>query len=143
MMMPGGQAAVHEGDHRPADDGFAGVDASFVVPDQAPAAQEPGEGPFHDPAAGQWLEAADVVRAADDVEDDSQVLGGPVGEVAGVAAVGPDPCQVPEVLLCRGQKGPGGVPVGRGCGGDLHVQEESEGVGEQVPLAAVDLMGES
>lgn len=62
------------------------------------------------------------------------------GEVAGVAAAGPDPCQAPEVLLCRGQKGPGGVPVGRGCGGDLHVQEESEGVGEQVPLAAVDLI---
>ena len=36
MMMPGGQAAVHECDHRPADDGFAGVGASFVVPDQAP-----------------------------------------------------------------------------------------------------------
>ncbi|GGQ01362.1 hypothetical protein ACFFKE_00755 [Streptomyces mutabilis] len=39
----GGQAAAHEHGHRPQDDGFAGVGATFVVADQAPAAQKPGE----------------------------------------------------------------------------------------------------
>jgi hypothetical protein len=99
-----GQAAAHEHGHRPQNDGFAGLGAPFVVTDQAPAAQEPGEGSFDDPAAGQDLKALDVVAAADDVEDDSEVLGGPVGEVAGVTAVGPDPRQPPEVFLCSGSR---------------------------------------
>lgn len=67
----GRKAAAHEHGHRPQDDGFTGVGAPLVVTDQAPAAQAPGERPFHDPAAGQHLEATDVVAAADDVENDS------------------------------------------------------------------------
>jgi hypothetical protein len=35
---------------------------------------------FRDPAAGQDLKAAGIVPAADDVENESEVLGGPVGE---------------------------------------------------------------
>lgn len=36
------------------------------------------------------LESLDAVRTADDVQDQAEVLTGPVGEVAGAAAVGPD-----------------------------------------------------
>ncbi|MEU1668711.1 hypothetical protein ABZ547_35040 [Streptomyces sparsogenes] len=46
----------------------------------------------------------DVVAAADDVEDESELLGGPVGEVAGVTAVGPDPHQPLEVILGWGSR---------------------------------------
>lgn len=84
--------------------------------------------------------AADVVAAADDVEDDSRVLDGPVGEVAGLTAVGPDPHQPPEMILRRGQQAAGGVPVGRGRRRDQHGQKQSQGVGEQVPLAPVDFL---
>lgn len=97
-----------------------------MVPNQAPTAQNPGEGPFDDPAAGQWLEAADVLAAADDVEDDPEMPGGPVGEVAGVAAVGPDSRQPPEAARSLWQKFPGAVPVGHGHRCDQHGQEKSE-----------------
>ncbi len=69
----------HKCDHRPADDGFAGVGAALIVPDQASAAQKPGKGPLDDPASGQSLEASDVLAPADEAE----VPAGPVGEVAG------------------------------------------------------------
>ncbi|BBC91400.1 hypothetical protein SRO_0224 [Streptomyces rochei] len=97
-----------------------------MVPNQAPTAQNPGEEPFDDPAAGQWLEAADVLAAADDVEDDPEMPGGPVGEVAGVAAVGPDSRQPPEAARSLWQKFPGAVPVGHGHRCDQHGQEKSE-----------------
>lgn len=71
------------------------------------------------------------------------MLAGPVGEVAGVAAFGPDPGQPPEAVGRRLQKGPGAVPIGHGRRCDQHGQEKSERVGEQVPLATVDLMGGS
>lgn len=138
--MPGGQAAAHECGHRPPDDSFAGVGAPFVVTDQAPDAQEPGEGSFHDPTAGQDLKAADVVTAANDVENNSEVLGSPVLEVTAVAAVGPDPREPRQALPCCGQQDAGGIPVGRGRRRDQHGQQESEGVGEHVPLTSVDLL---
>src|SRR5690606_4564031 len=103
-MRSCGQAAAHQGDHRPADDGFARVGAAFVVPDQAAAAQKPRKGPLHDPAAGKGLEASDVFTAAGDVEDEAEVLAGPGGEVAGVAAVSADPGQPPEAAGRRWQK---------------------------------------
>ncbi|GAA3131334.1 hypothetical protein GCM10017687_53660 [Streptomyces echinatus] len=59
--------------------------------------------------------------------------------MAGVAVVGPEVRQPPKVLLRRGQQNAGGVPVGRGGRRDQHGQQESERVGEQVPLAPVDL----
>jgi len=139
MLVLGGQPAAHECGHRPPDDSFAGVGAPFVVTDQAPTAQEPGKGSFHDPAAGQDLKAAYIVAAADDVEDESEVLGGPVLEVAAVAAVGPDQRESRKVAPRRGQQDAGGIPVGRGRRRDQHVQQESERVGEQVPLPSVDL----
>lgn len=74
------------------------------------------------------------------VEELEAELGGPVGEVAGVTAVGPDPREPPEAALRRGQQDAGGVSVGRGGRRDQHAQEESEGVGEQVALASVDLL---
>lgn len=79
-MMLGGQAAGHERGHRPQDEGLAGVGAPLVVTDQTPAAQEPGKGSFHDPTAGQDLKACDIVAAADDVKNNSEVRRGPVGE---------------------------------------------------------------
>lgn len=74
--MLDGQPAAREHGHRPQNDGFAGLGAPFVVTDQAPTAQEPGEGSIDDPAAGQDLKTLDVVAAADDVEDDSEVRAG-------------------------------------------------------------------
>lgn len=110
--MLGGRAAAHEHGDRPRDDGLAGVGASLVITDQAPAAQEPGEGSFDAPAAGQHLEGSGLVAAADDVEDQSEVLNGPVGEMVGVIAVAPDQRQPPEVTLGCGQQNAGRVLVG-------------------------------
>ncbi|MFE1246563.1 hypothetical protein [Streptomyces sp. NPDC058766] len=78
---PGCRAAAHEHGHRPQDDGFAGVGAPLVVPDQAPVARAPGEGSFHDPAAGQDLEAAGVVAAADDAGGSAERCRAPIDEM--------------------------------------------------------------
>lgn len=40
-----------------------------------------------------------------DVEDDFELCRTPVDELAGVATVGPYPCQPPEAALGRGQQG--------------------------------------
>lgn len=114
MFVPSGQTAAHQRSHRPQDAGSAGFGAPLVVTAQTPAGQEPGKDSFHDPAAGQDRKTGDVVTAADDVEDEAEMPGGPILEVAGVTAVGPDPRQPPQAGLRRCQQDPGGVQVGRG-----------------------------
>lgn len=49
------------------------------------------------------METLDVLAATDEVEDEPEVLKGPVGEVAGVAAVGSDPRQTPEAVGAAGR----------------------------------------
>lgn len=137
--MPGGETAAHEPGHRPQDGTFTGVGASLADADQVPAAQEPGEGPLHDPAAGQGLETLGVVAATNDVKSHPRCWAAPVGEVAGVTAVGPDAGKAPEPLFACGQQDSGGVPVGRGRGRDQDVQDESKGVGKRMPPAIIDL----
>jgi hypothetical protein len=44
----------------------------------------------------------------------SEVLGTPVGEVAGVTSVGPGACRPPEAAACRREQDPRDISVGRG-----------------------------
>src|SRR5215468_6493313 len=69
-----GQAAGHQGDHGPQDHGFVAGGPVLVVADGAPVLADPGEGPLHDPAAGQHLEGVPVALG-DDLECHLQGLG--------------------------------------------------------------------
>lgn len=66
------------------------VREALVVPVQAPAAHQSGQGPFDDPAAGKDLEGALPGGLLHDLHHDAQVPQGEGHEFAGVAAVGPD-----------------------------------------------------
>lgn len=97
-----------------------------------------GEEPLHDPALGQHDEAAHVVTALDDRQDQGEDGEAVFDEAVGVAAVGPDQGQP----LVRGGD-PGEQDVGGGAvadvrRGDHHPQQQAEGVGHYVVLAAVD-----
>ena len=77
-----GQAACHQGDHGPQDHGFVAGREAFVVADSAAVLADPGEGPLHDPPAGQDLEGVRLAPG-DDLEVHLQGRG-PAGELAGV-----------------------------------------------------------
>ena len=62
----------------------------LIVADEAAVLEDPGEGPLDHPASWQHLEAFGVGAAADDLEGDVGLVGGPLHEAAGVAAIGED-----------------------------------------------------
>jgi hypothetical protein len=60
---------------------FLGVGAAgFVVPPQPPAAGQPAEGSLNHPAAGQDVEAVDVVAALDHLQAHAEFVVGPVDQ---------------------------------------------------------------
>lgn len=62
----------------------------LVVADEASVLEDPGEGPLDHPAPRHHLEAFDVGAAADDLQGDVGLFGGPMNEATGVAAIGKD-----------------------------------------------------
>src|SRR5271170_615388 len=61
--------------HGDEDHGVRDVDALLVVAHEASPTGHPAEGPFHDPATGQNLEAFLVIGSADDFDDEIEVGG--------------------------------------------------------------------
>ena len=80
---------------------------AFVVADAAPVSADPGQRPFDDPASGQHNESGYVVTAFDDLDGQVKRGAGPVQELAGVAAVGPDE---PDPVTRRGCSSSGVAP---------------------------------
>lgn len=68
-----GNSSEGEASHSDIDPGLGGVDALFVVTDEAAPSGEPAEGALHDPAARHDLKARLVVEVADDLDDESLV----------------------------------------------------------------------
>ena len=132
-----GQAGGHEGGHSPQDHGFMAGREAFVVADGAAVLADPGEGPLHDPPAGQDLEGVRLAPG-DDLEVHRQA-GGPAGELAGVDGVRPDQADAAAGAVQVPQQRPGRVAVLDGGGGDQHDQQQAHRVHGDVPLAAVIL----
>ena len=110
----------------------------LVVPDEAAALDDPGEGALHDPAPADDDEALHPRHAADDFKDDMGLVPRPGDQLAGVAAVGED-------ALDEGETPPGPLqdalrPVAVLDVGavDLDREQPAVGVGQNVPLAPVD-----
>ena len=94
-----GQAACHEGDHGPQDQGFVAGREAFVVADGPAVLADPGERPLYDPPAGQDLEGVRIAPG-----DDLQVHlhgRGPAAEPAGVDGIGPDQADAAAQTLRR------------------------------------------
>ncbi|MGC0407554.1 hypothetical protein RKD31_000797 [Streptomyces sp. SAI-163] len=136
-----GEAAGHEVDGGELDHGCRSVGVGFVVAGQAAVVHEPADGAFDDPAAGLDVEAAGGGVALDDLEIDAEV-GGVFDGFGLVAVVGPGFGDGGMACGDVGEElGAGGGVVDAG-GGDGDGQEKAEGVGDDVPFASDDLMGD-
>ncbi len=112
---------------------------AFVVPGQAAVGGEPGEGPLDRPAARDDREPALVGGFAHDVQRGAQDRGGPVEQPAGEPGVGEDEPH-PGAQIGVEQDGFGPVAVLHAGGEDHHAQQQAQGVGDDEPLAPVDLL---
>ncbi len=137
-----GETAGHEVGHGDVDHGFRACGKGFVITGESAVEHEPAVGPLHCPAFRDRCESPAPGGALDDFEVDAEG-GGVLEEVFAVAGVDPD-------LADRGMGGRCLVEEGLACGGVLDAgrgdqdgQQQAEGVGDDAPLPADDLMGES
>ena len=112
----------------------------LVVADEAAILDDPGEGPLDDPAAAQQFEALGDRAAPDDLDDDVGLVPGPVHQTTGIAAVG-------KGMLDKGVSSAGGFQHHLGAVAvldagrmDPHGEQAAVGVGQDVALAAFDLL---
>ena len=136
------QSAELNSYHRDIDPGFGAGFGGFVIAHQSPLAHQPAEGSLHDPAAWQDFEARDVVRTFDD--RDGQLGAQPFDPwsegFAGVAAIHPQDAQPGEPAQDPAQQDFCAVAFGGAGGGHGHTQHQPQGVHQQMPLAAFDLL---
>ena len=115
--------------------------AAFVLSGQASASGDPGVGALDDPASGQDAETFLSGRFGDDLDVDTEAFGA-VGEGVLVPGVDPHLLKVRASLLAHrfGQhREPAGVVRDR-RGGDHHVDDQTQGVDQDVTLASVDAL---
>ena len=134
------EAPQHEADHGETDEGcgFSGV--SLVIAREPTAAADPREGPLHDPAFWEHDEAV-TVAAPNDLQVPRAGAGdGGLHLPSLVARVADDalderkaPSRLPEQRLCA-------VAVLHARGMDADRQEQAERIGQDMALAANDLL---
>lgn len=112
----------------------------LVVAYEAAVLENPGEGPLDHPAPRQHLEALGVSAAADDFEDDVGLVGGPLHEPAGIAAIGEDAGDEGVTLARALEQQLAAIAVLNVGGMDANREEPAIGVGQDVALAPGDLL---
>jgi hypothetical protein len=83
--------------------------------------------------------ADDIHMVGDDVQHELEAGAGPVDELAGIAAVGPDQPDAAECSRESFQQWLGAVAVLHAGGGDQYAQQQTQRVDGDVVFAAVDL----
>lgn len=112
----------------------------FVVTDEAAALEDPGEGSLDDPAPRQHLETLGVDAAADDLEGDVRLVGGPLDEAAGVAAIGEDASDEGVALARALERQLAAITVLNVGAMNADGEEPAIGIGQDVALAPSDLL---
>ena len=140
-MSWSGQASEHDADHGEADEGGDGSRVALEVTRETPVVADPGEGALDDPALGHDDEAMQLV-ALDDLEFPGAGLGNGRGCFRSlVAGIGEDALDEGEEAACTAiedeRRTVAILHLGRM---DDDVQQEAEGIDEDVPLAARDLL---
>ena len=130
----------HQVDHGKEDHGLAVLRQGLVVFGQATVLAEPGEGAFHDPALGQDDESPGRV-SFHDLDNATAPAADPMQELPGIGAVGKDHLQPTQASAQVLEQQPGAIAVLEV--GRMHHQrhDQPERVHDQMPLAAVDLLG--
>nr|WP_285691818.1 hypothetical protein [Actinoplanes sp. NBRC 103695] len=89
-LVVAGESAGHDDDHGPLDHRGVMLWQPFVIADGAPASVDPGERALDRPPAVRDHEGGLPGEFRDDLDGETQLGGGPVDELAGVAGIGPD-----------------------------------------------------
>jgi hypothetical protein len=124
------------GEEEPSDFGCGGT---FEVLGEAAASSEPGEGALDNPAPRQKLEALDPLRSLDDFDRPRSAMGQRIDElIAAVNPVGEDMAQPREPASQPLQQWDRSMAVLNVGGMNVDGEQKAVGVGDDVPLAAVD-----
>ena len=135
-----GESFEHDVDHTDMDQGFAGFRPVFIVLAQPAAVVDPRDRAFHHPATRQDREAFGLVGAFHDLQFPVTGLFRPSDEFPGVAAIGPDELQSRKSFAAFLQDQLGSVTVLNAGDVNDNEQQQSQGVHQQMTLAAVDLL---
>jgi hypothetical protein len=112
----------------------------LVVAGEPAVLNDPGEGPLDHPASAQHLEALGGWIAFDDFDDDVSLFPGPVHQPTGVATIGKGAFN--ERVSCAGrlEHRLAAIAILDAGGMDPDGEEPAIGVGQDMALAAIDLL---
>lgn len=122
------------------DEGFRDIGSLLEIADEASVLDQPGEGPLDDPAARQRLEARQGAWSLDDGQREIGLLLCPIDEFSGVTAIGKYGLHEAPQGARGAQQRLGTVAVLYGGGLDLDREQTTVSVGQDMPLAARDLL---
>ena len=139
MSCPG-EASEHDADHGQSDEGSDGAGVALEIPCQAAIAADPGQGSFDDPALGQNDEFMQFV-ALDDLEHPTTATGSrSLGARSLIAGIGEDALdEGEETAGAPIEHQPRSVAVLNIAGMNDNVQQEAEGIDQDMALASGDL----
>ena len=135
-----GQSPKHDADHGETDEGHGGASVAFEITSEPAVARNPGEGSLDDPSLGQNDE---VMRlgALDDFDLPSADVGYNFGDAWSlVTGIRKELDDRRETAFGVAQQTADAIAVLQVSAMDDDVQQQAEGVDDDVPLAAGDLL---
>lgn len=138
-MVSWAETMKHEVDHGNANHRLAAGGQGFVILTEAPVLAQSRERALHNPSFGQHHEMADR-RPSDNLDHASVGLLGPLDQLTGVPAIGPDELQPMKAMRQPLQDQPCAVSV-LDVGGMHHDHHhEAQRVHHDMPLASRDFL---
>ncbi len=134
------KTAQHEADHREAHERSRFTGVPFVIAGQPTTAADPGQRSFNDPSLREHDEAVAVTAAHDLERPRAGSCYDGLHLAALIARIRDDPLQKGEAPSRLSQQRLGPIPILHACGMHSDGQEQAERVGQDVALAAGDLL---
>jgi hypothetical protein len=136
----------HDADEGEIDGGLVVAGIFLVIRCQPPLLDQPGEALFDHPASRQYDEALLVFELLDDTQPKARAMAEEPAhalhkqlEFPGITAISEDHEQSPEAVAEQAQEQLGSIAVLYARSGGDHAQQQSIGIGEHMPFAALDL----
>jgi len=136
------QAAEHDADHRKTDEGGSGSAIAFEIAGHAAKPADPGKCSLHDPPLGQNFKTDGGSRTFDDLDSPSTCSRGCFRglrpSITAVTVDALDKGKQPTRAAVQHQRN--AVTILYAGRMHCHVQQQAEGIDENVPLATLDLL---
>lgn len=134
------KTSKHDADHGETDECGDGAGITFKIASQPAIAADPGEGPFDNPSLRQDFEASSSGSLDDLQSPYSGACDHASHLLTSVAAVGEDKLDEREQSSRSAQQVESTIPVLNIGGMNNNVQQETQRVDQDVPLATLDLL---